>query len=191
MKYIISGTNRPNSRSLQIAKIVQDLYKQAGEEVGLIDLQLLDLPGVVGHYGDTAPELMKAAIKQIDNCDGLIVVVPEYNGSYPGALKYFIDHWTYPHSFEWRPVCFIGLGWGFGGLRPVEHLQSVFGYRNAYIYPDRVFLVDAPKYVNNGVIENAAMLERLKTQVSGFRAFAKALLQAGLDANSVRARATP
>jgi chromate reductase, NAD(P)H dehydrogenase (quinone) len=191
MKYIISGTNRPGSRSMQVATIIQELYREEGEETKIVDLQLMDLPGVVGHYGDSAPDAMKSAIQEINSSDGVIVVVPEYNGSYPGALKYFIDHWSYPHSFEWRPVCFIGLGWGFGGLRPVEHLQSVFGYRNAFIYPDRVFLVDAPKYVNNGKMENHGMLERLRNQVKGFQAFTKALTNAGLDANSIKARSNP
>lgn len=186
MKHIISGTNRPGSRSLQVAKIIQDLYREAGEETEIVDLQDMDLPGLIGHYGDTAPDVMKLAIEKINKSEGVIVVVPEYNGSFPGALKYFIDHWSYPHSFEWRPVCFVGLGWGFGGLRPVEHLQSVFGYRNAFVYPDRVFLIDAPKYVNDGKMENVGMFERLKNQAKGFSAFCKALSVAGLDANAIK-----
>ena len=28
----------------------------------------------------------------------------------------------------------------WGALRPVEQLQAIFGYRNAYLYPERVFL---------------------------------------------------
>ena len=48
----------------------------------------------------------------------------------------------FPESFEKRPVCFTGLGAGiWGALRPVEQLQAIFGYRNAYLFPERVFPV--------------------------------------------------
>jgi hypothetical protein len=67
---------------------------------------------------------------------GLHVVTPEYNGGIPGVLKYFIDMLKFPESFDRRPVCFTGLSAGiWGALRPVEQLQAIFCYRNAYLYP--------------------------------------------------------
>jgi len=73
--------------------------------------------------------------------DGLVIVTPEYNGGIPGILKYFIDMLPFPESFEHRPVFFVGLAAGiWGALRPVEQLQAIFCYRNAYIFPERVFM---------------------------------------------------
>ena len=47
----------------------------------------------------------------------------------------------FPESFEQKPVCFTGLSAGiWGALRPVEQLQQIFVYRNAHVYPERVFL---------------------------------------------------
>lgn len=189
MKYVISGTNRPGSKTLMVAKHIQKIYADAGEQIEVIDLQELGLNDIIGHYGDTAPDPMKAAIKKINSSDGLIVVVPEYNGSYPGAFKYFIDHWSYPNSFEFRPVCFVGLGWTFGGLRPVEHLQGVFSYRNAFIYPERVFMMNAPKYVTEEAIGDAPVVALLKSQMTGFRKFCRALGDAKLTANEKPAQA--
>ncbi len=183
MKYVISGTNRPGSKSLKVAKIIQKLYLEFGETIEVIDLQDMGLNDVIGHYGDTAPDPMKAAIKKINSSDGLIIVCPEYNGSYPGALKYFIDHWSYPNSFEYRPVCFIGLGWTFGGLRPIEHLQGVFSYRNAFMYPERVFMVNAPKIVTDDDVTDPTIKGLLRSQAKGFSAFCKALAVAKLTAN--------
>ncbi|HVK62060.1 MAG TPA: NADPH-dependent FMN reductase [Bdellovibrionales bacterium] len=186
MKYVISGTNRPGSRSLQLAKIVQELYRETGEEIGLIDLCDLDYADSTGKYGDSVPPKMKAAIELIQASEGIIVVVPEYNGSYPGVLKYFIDHWKYPDTFEFRPFCLVGLGGRFGGLRPVEHLQGVFGFRNAFIYPERVFLFDAWSNLKNGILLDGKTLDLLKLQVRGFQSFTKALVDAKLDASSRR-----
>lgn len=187
MKYIISGTNRPHSRTRQVAEFVQKLYAEQGEKTEIIDLTDvgLELLAAAAPYGDAMPEKMRSAIEKINVADGIIVVCPEYNGSMPGALKYFIDHWSYPTSFEFRPIALIGLGGRFGALRPVEHLQGVFGYRNAFIYPERVFISNVHKvFDEEGRLVDENILGLLKSQVTGFQAFTKALSSSGLDANS-------
>jgi NAD(P)H-dependent FMN reductase len=170
-----------------VANIVQGLYAEAGEKVEIIDLVdvgLDELPGAAP-YGEHVPPKMKKAIEKINGSDGIIVVCPEYNGSMPGALKYFIDHWTYPDSYEYRPIALIGLGARFGALRPVEHLQGVFGYRNAFIYPERVFMIDVMKVMDtSGKITDTRLLDLMRSQVRGFQAFARALAAEKLDANS-------
>ena len=37
-------------------------------------------------------------------------------------------------------MALIGIGGRYGGMRPVDHLSQIFAYRNAYVYPQRVFL---------------------------------------------------
>ena len=187
MKYIISGTNRPKSRTLQVCKFIQKLYAEAGETVEIMDLSHVGLEhlGAVAEYGEAVPPVMKAAIAKINAADGLVIVCPEYNGSMPGALKYFIDHWTFPDSYEFRPVALVGLGGRFGALRPIEHLQGVLGYRNAFIYPERVFISDIFRALSaDGEISDTKLVDLLKSQVKGFRAFTKALSAAALDANA-------
>lgn len=187
MKYIISGTNRPQSRTRQVAEFVQKLYAEHGEQTEIIDLTDVGLEqlAAAAPYGDVVPEKMRAAIEKINSAEGIVVVCPEYNGSMPGALKYFIDHWSYPTSFEFRPIALVGLGGRFGALRPVEHLQGVFGYRNAFIYPERVFISNVNKaFDDEGRLVDENIKTLLKNQTKGFLAFIKALSAAGLDANS-------
>ncbi|NDB77760.1 MAG: NADPH-dependent oxidoreductase, partial [Verrucomicrobia bacterium] len=104
---------------------------------------------------------------------GLHVVTPEYNGSMPGVLKYFIDMLKFPESFERRPVCFTGVAAGmWGALRPVEQLQQIFGYRNAYIYPERVFISGIGNQLGaDGQLKDAELVSRLRNQAAGFTAF--------------------
>lgn len=184
MKYILVGTNRPNSNSRKIADIIQTMYKEQEENVEIIDLKEIPLHDLKGEfYGKTLPESIAPWVKKINESEGLIVVVPEYNGSMPGALKYFIDFWSYPDSFEHRPVCFVGLGGMFGGLRPVEHLQQVFGYRNAFIFPDRIFLINVWKHLTaQGELTDKVAMDLLKSQVQGFQSFCRGLHSEKLDA---------
>ena len=187
MKFIIAGTNRPNSRSFEVARILESLYKDDGQSVEIINLADVPLALLDGsQYSENQPQAIKDLVDKISNSEGLIVVCPEYNGSMPGALKYFIDHWKYPESFEYRPVCFVGLGGRFGGLRPVEHLQQVFGYRNAFIYPDRVFLSNIWSILKEGKITDETCWELLIKQTKGFGRYVKALQSEGLDAMSLK-----
>lgn len=187
MKHIIVGTDRLGSNSAKIAELIQSIYKRLGEDVEIIKLQDV-MKGLVAspQYGNVTDPVLKTATDKIENSEGLIVVAPEYNGSMPGALKYFIDHLRYPEAFEARPVCFIGLGGMFGGLRPVEHLQQVFGYRNAYVFPERIFIMNVWNHLKKtdsnpeGLLQDKLILGLLEKQARDFRIFVDALKTSGL-----------
>lgn len=186
MILVISGTDRANSNTAKIARYVQRLFAKHGAPAEILDLADLKPTSHGGpHYGIAAPDLLAQAIDKVDRADAVYICLPEYNGSMPGALKYFIDHWSYPKSFEFRPMALCGLGGMFGGLRPVEHLQGVLGYRNAFIYPERIFITNVFAHLKGQDEPQDAVLTGLfDKQVSGFVAFVKALQAAGLDANS-------
>lgn len=189
MKHIIVGTDREDSNSLKVALIIKNIYRENHEEVELIDLREVKQVLSTGpHYGKTQPDELLKYLNKVLCSDGLIVVAPEYNGSMPGILKYFIDHLKFPEAFESRPVCFVGLGGMFGGLRPVEHLQQIFGYRNAFIYPNRVFMINVWEKIKGQEIQDPKILDLLVKQVLGFQKFTKALGAAKIDANSILAR---
>lgn len=191
MKYILAGTDREGSNTLKVSEIIKEFYKSEGEEVEIIDLREVKKSLETGpHYGKNQPDFILHYTEKVLHAEGLIVVVPEYNGSMPGILKYFIDHLKFPESFEYRPVCFVGLGGIFGGLRPVEHLQQVFGYRNAFIYPERVFLINIWNQLKENRIQDPLMSQLLIKQVRGFRRFVDALNKAGIDANHFIAQKT-
>jgi len=174
---IISGTNRPGSNTRRLADQVKNLYGELDIETRLLDLA--ELPPEIFHPGAYAekPESFKAFSQTILEADGLVVISPEYNGGMPGVLKYFIDMLEFPASFERRPVCFIGLAAGqWGALRPVEQLQAVFGYRNAYIFPGRVFIPGVFDQIGeDGRLKDEELIERLKKQAAEFVEFARRL----------------
>lgn len=176
MIQIIVGTNRTGSNSLKVAKIAEKRFAQNGVKTNIIELEHLPFNEINGSmYGDIKklPQKIKEAIEALNTSDGFYIICPEYNGSMPGALKYFIDFWEYPKTFEERPVAFVGLGGKFGGLRPVEHLQQVFGYRNAYIFPERIFITDVwTKLTPEGLTEE--VVDKLwSKQIKKFSKFVK------------------
>jgi chromate reductase len=167
---VIVGTNRPGSSTRKVARHVEEMYAEM--KVPLQVLDLAEMPPEIFHATSYAekPKSFQPFSEGVLKSSGLVVVTPEYNGSVPGVLKYFIDMLKFPESFEKRPVCFVGLAAGvWGALRPVEQLQLIFGYRNAHIYPERVFVPQVAKVLNtNGRLTDHEILGRLKAQADGF-----------------------
>ena len=174
---LIVGTNRPGSNTRKVAAHVEEIY--TGLKVPLRVLDLAQLPSEIFSPSSYAekPKSFEPFSSAVLQSSGLHVITPEYNGSVPGVLKYFIDMLKFPESFEQRPVCFTGLAAGiWGALRPVEQLQAIFGYRNAYIFPERVFLPQINNLLDaNGRLKDAELLKRLKTQADGFVGFVESL----------------
>ena len=144
---VIAGTNRTGSRTRSVAGAITNRYAGfTGVTAEVLDLAALPLDLLSPEAYGKKPAAFAPFAETVLASDGLHIVTPEYNGGMPGALKLFIDHLPFPQSFERRPVCFTGVAAGrWGALRPVEQLQGVFGYRNAYQLPDRVFISGATK----------------------------------------------
>ncbi len=182
MLTLIIGTNRPNSNTAKVARHVEEIYTALGVPLCVLDLH--ELPPEIFSPTSYAqkPAAFQPFAQAVLDSDGLIVVTPEYNGSIPGVLKYFIDMLKFPESFEKRPVCFVGLSAGiWGALRPIEQLQQIFGYRNAFIYPVRVFFPGINDLLDdNGYLTNDEMLGRLKAQAEGYIEFVECLKKTSL-----------
>jgi chromate reductase len=170
---VISGTNRPASSTLRVARRVAHHYSEAQILAELLNLEELPIEMFKPEAYKNKPPALEAIQQRVIDAAGLHVVLPEYNGSFPGVLKYFIDLLKFPESFDRKPVAFVGVASGaWGGLRAVEQMQMVFGYRNAHLYPDRVFISGvASKVAPDGSISDAAIDERLSKQVLGFAPF--------------------
>ena len=145
-------------------------------EVDLLDMNELPPSALAPQaYKEPASEV-SALVQRFLKSDGAVFVIPEYNGSFPGVLKLFVDMLPYPAGFDSRPCAFIGLAAGqFKSLRAVEHFQQVAGYRNAYVFPRRLFIGDSYKQFVDGKLADDELSQRLQQQADGFVAFVSSL----------------
>ena len=130
---IIFGSARNPRFCDVIGKWLQEqLGALPGIEFAVLDPRELDLPQ--SHTPDRAS--VRQLRESLDAADAFIVVTPEYNRSYPGALKVLIDS-AYD---EWgaKPVAFVSYGGISGGLRAVEQLRPVFAELHATTIRDVV-----------------------------------------------------
>lgn len=115
---IILGTNRKERKSVFVAKwLVGIMSKMAEIETRLFDVRDFALPQ--DDYGteinDAFPEWKDAIIR----ADGLVIISPEYNHGYPGALKSVLD--LLLKEYIHKSVAFVGVSAGpWGGTRVIE-----------------------------------------------------------------------
>lgn len=175
---VISGTNRLSNNTIKVARQVAEIFRGNGETVELMDLRNLPAAAFTPEaYGDKPESFLRDFTDKLLAADGVVMVVPEYNGSFPGILKHFVDLLPFPESFQCRPVAFIGLSAGYyGALRAVEQMQMVFAYRNAHLFNQRVFLPAVHKLLGeDGKISDPEVQARLEEQALRFCAYIRDL----------------
>ncbi len=170
---IIIGTNRSGSNSKKIAAIYSDFMTNLGQEHDILDLEQLPKDFVFSNmYGKSNPEFTKFQ-EIVTKTDKFICVIPEYNGSFPGVLKAFIDSCKFPESFMDKKCCLVGLSAGqFGNVRGIEHFTGIANYINMDVWHANMYFPGVDRYLNeDGSLKDEKMGERIKSQLTGFIGF--------------------
>ena len=158
---IILGTNRKERKSGFVAKWLHgEMEKRAEIETRLFDVADFALPQ--DDYGtgikDRFPEWRDAIIR----ADGLVIVSPEYNHGYPGALKSVLD--LLLKEYIHKAVAVVGVSSGpWGGTRVIEALVPMVRELGlAATFADLNFPKVQEKFDANGVLLDSAYEKRVK-----------------------------
>src|ERR1044072_6998813 len=117
---LILGTARQGRESEHAARFVFERTKaRAGVETEFIDIRTVPMKL------DDAGEQMKDPKfgATIERCDGLIIVTPQYNHSFPGLLTHALDMCLKEYNQKAVGICGVSAG-QFGGSRVVESLLA-------------------------------------------------------------------
>lgn len=138
---IISGTNRPGSNSLKLAEYYRKRLAEQGADSTV--LSLTDLPSdfiTADMFGKRSPAFTPVQ-EIITETDKFVFIIPEYNGSFPGILKTFVDACKYPDSFFNKKAALVGHSTGkYGNIRGVEHFTGVCNYLRLHVLPLRIHI---------------------------------------------------
>ncbi|MGW2827849.1 NADPH-dependent FMN reductase [Streptomyces sp. NPDC001286] len=133
---VVIGSNRHGRFGPVVADwLLTRLHDRDDLIVEVVDVADAALPTTFARTPETAAALSSVTPK-LAAADAFVVLTPEYNHSYPAALKNLID-W---HYTEWqaKPVALVSYGGVSGGLRAVEHLRQVFAELHAVTVRDTV-----------------------------------------------------
>jgi len=170
---IISGTNRPSSNTLKTAKYYKKTLLEKGLETNLFHLE--DLPDNLiksDLYGKRSTDFLPIQ-EMISNTSKFLFIIPEYNGSFPGVLKTFIDACNFPESFFEKKAALVGISSGkYGNIRGVDHFGGICSYLHLHVMPLRIHIPYIRTELNeNGDLFNADTLKFTGEQMDKFILF--------------------
>ena len=176
---VISGTNRPDSKTSEVSQyIVKRLKEVQNDEISFLDLK--DIPS----------ESLSNMMYQMDGQDSWvrniqdeailpskrwIIITPEYNGSYAGVLKVFIDALSvreYNKTFQEKYVALVGISSGrAGNLRGMEHLTGVLQYLKMNVYHNKLPISRIEEMIEEDGLLNNETTNSLDELLTGFLTF--------------------
>ncbi|MDC0980418.1 NAD(P)H-dependent oxidoreductase [Bdellovibrionales bacterium] len=126
---IISGSNSRKSINMKLARHAGTQIKES--EMVVMDLNDYEMPiySPMREESGGIPDLAKKFVKEIESSDGIVISMPEHNGSYPAAFKNIYD-WTSRHNGKlWseKPMLLLSTSpGGRGGATVMAAAKQTF-----------------------------------------------------------------
>ncbi len=173
---VISATNRLNSNTAIFAKYYfQELKKKAKTEVKFLSLtELNELTIPAGMYSaDTQHEKIRELQDEfIIPADRFVIISPEYNGSFSGILKFFIDAVSIrknKESFGGKNALLVGVATGrAGNLRGLGHLAHILMHLGSHVHPAQLPFSRVGGLIEKGKLTDKATRKYIRQHISAW-----------------------
>lgn len=140
---ILLGSVRTGRQSHKIAHYLEKQLIARGVETSIIDLIDEKLPGF-GNSDDNPDGIRKTVLgmsRRLKQADGMLLVTPEYHGSFSGVLKNALDYFW--EEFQRKPIGVAAVSSGkFGGINAANLLQHVILSMGGVALPTKLLVSD-------------------------------------------------
>lgn len=171
---VVSSTNRRKSEAFHFARHYADTVRaHYSGEVKLLDLR--QIPVDWFHPDMYEKEEVSESLIQLQEeyflpAEKYVYVLPEYNGSFPGALKLLLDAFSvreYKKTFKGKKAILVGIATGrAGNLRGMDHLTGILHHLGTVVHPNKLPISSIEKLLNSeGEITDAGTLKVIENQV--------------------------
>lgn len=162
---VISGTNRDNNTK-KVSRFYQHVLDEFGVENQLLALDEIEVYRRDDIFRQVEEKFLRAAEK-------FIIIMPEYNGSYPGILKLMIDNTDVSKTWWHKKVALTGVATGrAGNLRGMEHLTGSLLHMKMLVHPNRLPISIVDKLMDaNGEFHDQPTINAIRTQIDEFLNF--------------------
>ena len=150
---IISGTARPNSNTRKVANAYAKLLTNLGHANQVLCLQQTSML-------QRDEQFVATEKTHLADVQKIIIVMPEYNGTFPGILKLMIDNTNVSKVWPQKKILLTGVSTGrAGNIRGMEHLTGSLMHMQSVVHPNRLPISGVQNLLNaNGELDNEAML---------------------------------
>ena len=164
---IVVGTNRNKSVSLQIARQYEQILKEKNIESNIVDLRELphDYLATALYENVGKNQEFNLTRNLMNRSDKFVFVIPEYNGSFPGVLKAFIDGLDRSKALTDKKCALIGLSAGDQGAGlALSHFTDILNYCGTNVLAYRIRLPKVGDFMTDNKITNDVYLAKIHKQ---------------------------
>jgi NAD(P)H-dependent FMN reductase len=167
MILIIATTNRKNSKTYKVAEYYQSLLNNVKADNEILSLENLPEDFAFSALYENSGKNPEFNLHKdrMDKADKFVFIVPEYNGSFPGVLKTFIDGLGWPNSLTKKKAAIVSISDGsLGGAIASSHLTDIFHYLNCNVLSTLVRIPFMKKNFVDGTIKDDFIKKLLADQ---------------------------
>lgn len=164
---IVVGTNRKDSVSQAIA--LQYAEVLSAHDIKSVILNLRDLPedyifsALYENVGEN--ESFNRFRETMNESEKFVFVIPEYNGSFPGVLKAFIDGLDRSKALTNKKCALVGLSAGDQGAGlALSHFTDILNYCGTNVLAYRLRLPKIGDSMTENKITNQTYLAKIESQ---------------------------
>lgn len=170
---LICATHRPKNQTRRVVEKYAEILEGLNQEVATLDMDELPEEFMVKNtFGTPEHSLDKIVEDKIRPAEKFVIIAPEYNGSYPGLFKVFLDA-VAPREWRGKKVALVGVATGrAGNLRGMDHLTDVLHYLRAEVFSLKIPISRFDDLVDEqGHLADAETLSVLEDQATQFLEF--------------------
>lgn len=136
---IICATHRPQNQTQKVVQLYKSLLDNARVEASVLHMSELPENFVYADsFGNRTANTKDLLSEKIEPASKLVIIAPEYNGSFPGVFKAFLDG-VNPGIWKGKKVALVGVASGrAGNLRGLDHLTGVLHYLRMEVFSLKV-----------------------------------------------------
>lgn len=163
---IISGSSRQENNTKKVALEYQRILQGKNIDSNLLALDETDMFERNSAFIETEKQILIPA-------ESFIIIMPEYNGSYPGILKLLIDNTDVAKVWWYKKVLLTGISTGrAGNLRGMEHLTGSLLHMKMLVHYNRLPISVVNKLMDaDGRFTDVPTLTAINNQVDEFLEF--------------------
>ncbi len=171
---VFSASLRANSLNTRLVRLAAERIETHGGTVDFALMHDFDVPSYDQDVQDNEgfPPGAEAFYKRLNETDAFVIASPEYNASFPGALKNLID-WVSryrPQPFNARHGLLLSASPSMsGGNRGLWSLRVPLEHLGARVYPDMFSLAQAQQaFDGDGRLVNEQLDTRFDKTIVAF-----------------------
>jgi NAD(P)H-dependent FMN reductase len=174
MLTLFHGTARPDSNSRKIANFYDELLGKRN-----VPHQFFTLEGVdesifnKTYLHPKHPQLASIEDNILAPTTKYMFIIPEYNGSFPGMFKAFIDATDVKKCWYNKKASLTGVAEGrAGNLRGIEHLTNIFNHIKMNVLHFKIPISQVDKHLDeNGQLNDHEIIKLINIQIDLFLEF--------------------